>query len=85
MLFVRGDVNKDNAIDIGDAVVTLAHLFLEQPVGCPNACDSDDSGQIELGDAVYTLNFMFLGGPVPPTPFPAPSIDSTFDELGCEK
>ncbi len=85
MLFVRGDVNKDNAIDIGDAVVILAHLFLSQPIDCRDAADSNDNGILELADAIYLLNYLFLLQAPPPAPFLEAGFDPTEDELDCQQ
>ena len=74
-------------MDISDAVILLAHLFLggDRPA-CADASDADDSGSLDLTDAVYSLGFQFLGGPAPPAPFPDCGVDPTADkggDLGC--
>ncbi len=81
--FIRGDVNQDNTIDIGDTVVILAHLFLSQPIDCLDAADTNDNGELELADAIYILNFIFMSGPMPIAPFPALGPDPTPDALNC--
>ena len=82
--FLRGDANGDLAVNISDAVFTLAYLFLggTEPA-CPDAADADDSGKIELTDAVFTLSFLFSGGgarPLPP-PYPDRGRDAQPDDL----
>jgi len=70
-------------LDISDAVFTLALLFLGGPgPACPDAADSNDSGDIDISDAVYTLAYLFVGGPAPPPPGPIePGPDPTDDPL----
>ena len=80
--FFRGDVNNDNVIDLSDGVFTLNHLFLgSDPLPCPDAADSDDTGSIDITDAVFLLNHLFLGGTPPPPPFLEKDRDPTPDAL----
>jgi hypothetical protein len=83
--FLRGNSNGDVAVDISDAVYTLAFLFLGGPSpSCRDAADANDDGAIDISDAVYTLAFLFLGGPAPPPPGPTvPGPDPTEDALPC--
>lgn len=82
--FVRGDANRDDAVDISDALSILQFLFLGgATLTCEDAADSDDSGSLNLSDAVYLLNHLFTGGESPPPPFPEPGKDETQDELDC--
>jgi hypothetical protein len=65
----RGDANSDGAVNIADAVFTLAALFQGGPQpGCPDAADADDDGALALTDAVALLNYLFRGGAAPPAP-----------------
>ncbi len=82
--FIRGDLNRDNKIDISDAVGILSYLFQggEEPM-CLDAADVDDSGGVSLTDSVYLLNHLFKGGNSPPVPYPEEGADSTEDELSC--
>ncbi len=59
-IFMRGDVNADNGIDIGDAIFTLSYLFAEGTVpSCPDAADVNDDGRLDIGDAVYLFQNLF--------------------------
>ncbi len=64
------DCNQDGAVDIGDSVCLLSHLFLGRPRDLP--CDMpgelllmdwNGSGEIDLSDAIASLRHLFLGGP----------------------
>lgn len=83
--FLRGDVNNDQAVNIGDPIQLLAYLFGEgDPLDCMDAADVDDSGMIDIADAINELNYIFGGG-VPPMP-PGPTncgFDPTVDAISC--
>ncbi|MEM7230646.1 MAG: kelch repeat-containing protein [Planctomycetota bacterium] len=83
--FLRGDSNRDGAVEVSDAIRTLRHLFVDGiALPCRDAADSDDSGRLELSDAIFLLNFLFAGGTVPPAPGPVhPGADPTDDQLTC--
>ena len=87
-LFVRGDVNRDGSVNIGDAIPLLQFLFLnlEHTPICFDACDVNDSGSIDLGDSITLLMTLFQPDleVYPAAPFPHPSIDPTADSLPCE-
>lgn len=73
LYFVRGRVNRDNAVDISDAIALLSYLFLGGPPPDPlQAGDTNNDGSRDLSDAVYLLDYLFRGGPQPPSPFPEP-------------
>ena len=83
-MFVRGDCDGAEPINLTDPIFLLNHLFLggtEPP--CPDACDLDDDGVLSLTDAIYELNHLFLGGPRPIPPFPDAGFDPCPDRLGC--
>lgn len=84
--FVRGDANGDGALDLGDAVVALSHLFAGAPAPCRDACDLDDDGRLDLADPVSALNYLFAGGPSPAAPFPGCGTDpdAGADGLDCQ-
>lgn len=83
-LFIRGDVNEDGRIDMGDAIFILNSIFAGgSSPSCLDSADVDDDGRITIGDAIYLLNYMFSGGPEPKPPFPEPGIDITEDTLAC--
>jgi hypothetical protein len=81
---IRGDADSSGAIDITNAISSLAYQFLGGPAPCClDAIDADDGGTIDITDPVYVLGFLFLGGPRPPAPFPACGPDPTEDNLDC--
>jgi hypothetical protein len=85
MPFVRGDSNRDDVVNISDAVHTLGFLFLggTQSV-CPDAADTNDDGRLDISDPIGTLQFLFLGASAPPEPSGTPGSDPTEDLLhGC--
>ncbi len=83
-VFVRGDANADNSLDISDATAILAHMFLgDNVVPCPDAADINDSGDLDVTDAIYLLDYLFLGGLAPPPPFPVAGTDPTDDQIHC--
>jgi hypothetical protein len=74
-LFLRGDANRDAAVDIADAVSVLLHLFSGAPAPEPPAAgDADANDSLEISDGIYLLTYLFRGGPAPPAPFPAPGL-----------
>ncbi len=85
--FRRGDSNDDGAVDIGDAISTLAALFIagSPAPACLDAADANDDGSNDIGDAVYTLSFLFTpGSPAPFAPGPVTcGTDPTADGLDC--
>jgi len=83
--FVRGDVNEDGRIDLGDAISILNYLFLPGSPGpwCEDAADVEDDGMVTVGDAIYLLSFLFASGSQPKEPFPEAGLDETGDGLRC--
>lgn len=81
-LFVRGDANSDNEINLTDGIKTLSFLFLGGPAPeCRDAADADDNGELQITDAVRILSFLFLGaGPPPP---PSPRIAAGYPAEDC--
>jgi hypothetical protein len=82
--FVRGDSNRDEELNLTDAIFTLGYLFLGE-VGppCPDAADADDNGTLNITDPIFVLQYLFLGGQAPAAPFPGTGLDVTEDSLGC--
>lgn len=86
MVFVRGDGNLDQVVDISDALVVIEYLFAGSMVPCPSALDADDNDGVSLGDALQILYFVFDGTgsqPLPP-PYPGCGEDPTPGSLTCE-
>jgi hypothetical protein len=85
-LFVRGDANLDQKVDLSDAVAILNFLFGGQGTfhDCKDAMDADDNALLEITDAIRILNFLFLGSGALPAPFPECEQDPVLsDSLGC--
>jgi hypothetical protein len=71
--FVRGRVNRDDVVDLSDAVALLNFLFRDGAPPEPlEAADINGDGERDISDAIYLLNHLFLGGPAPPAPYPEP-------------
>jgi hypothetical protein len=82
-IFVRGDSNGDDVVDISDPIATLAFLFGDGlEISCEDAVDSNDDGRIDISDPIDTLSYLF-DGPSGPARYPSP--DETDDSLGCER
>ncbi len=82
--FIRGDGNRDQAIDLSDPLGLLFHLFAGVPLACRDAADFDDGGSLGISDAIAALEYLFRGGPPPAAPFPAAGLDPTReDALDC--
>lgn len=83
-IFIRGDTDRNNKVDLTDAVFILNWLFKggETPK-CLDAADADDNGQVGITDAIRILSFLFKGGASPELPYPEAGTDPTEDELNC--
>jgi hypothetical protein len=64
---MRGDANDDEALNTGDPVYLINHVFKSGPPP-PTTYhgDANDDDDVNVGDAVYLINHIFLGGPAPP-------------------
>ncbi len=81
--FLRGDANRDQVLDISDAVKTLAYLFTRAEATCLDAMDANDDGKVNIADPIRLLSHLFAStGPLPP-PAGGPGEDPTADALGC--
>jgi hypothetical protein len=81
-LFVRGDPNRDYALNITDVILILHYLFNGEEIACLDSVDVDDSGKIDLSDAIALAMYLFDRGFQPAAPFPNPGRDATSDSLG---
>ena len=69
--FVRGNVNDDGAVDVGDAIYLLAFLFsMGSPPFIPESGDVNADGAIDIADPIALLHYLFADGNPPPAPFP---------------
>jgi len=78
-VFVRGDANRDGAVDLGDVLAVLFHLFGGRPATCADATDAEDSGKVSLADALSLLGFLLRGDRPPAPPSPLPGADPSGD------
>jgi subtilisin-like proprotein convertase family protein len=81
--FLRGDANRDGAVNISDAITILSYLFRQGEISCPKAADVDDGGSVNVKDVVGLLFYTVGLGPPPPEPFPDAGEDLTPDPLPC--
>jgi hypothetical protein len=85
-VFLRGDSNRDDLVDMSDAVATLLFLVGGKPPPCEDAADADDDGTIGVADAVTTIRHLFLGdGPLKAPGTSYPWLDPTPDSLACRE
>ena len=85
-VFVRGDVNLDGVVSLGDVFSIFRHLHLGLEIACPDAADTNDSGHINQTDAIYLLTAIFArSGRQVPAPFGRPGYDETGDSLPCNQ
>ncbi len=64
---VRGNVNGDAVIDVGDVVYLINYLYKNGFPPLPmEAGDANCDGIVNVGDVVYLINYLYKGG-VPPS------------------
>jgi hypothetical protein len=80
-LFLRGDSNRDLALNITDVILILRYLFLGESLACADAADADDSGAIDISDVIMLADHLFGSGWALPPPYPNPGRDLTPDSL----
>jgi hypothetical protein len=84
--FLRGEVNGDGTVNLGDAIAILTFMFIGGvEVPCQDAADVDDNGRLLINDPLQLLTFLFLdANQRPAPPFPRPGVDPTGnDDLEC--
>ena len=84
-LFLRGDANLDQAINVADVVTILGYLFQGQSIGCLQSCDTNDDESNDISDAIALLSFLFGSGVPLPPPYPDCGLDGTASgSLSCD-
>jgi hypothetical protein len=88
--FIRGDVNLNGILEMGDAISCVGYLFnlgWFGPTSCLEAMDANDSDSVNMADAIYILQYLFAYGTPIPAPYPECGYDSTLvagrADLGC--
>lgn len=83
-LFVRGDCNGDEAVNLADAIFSLQYLFNGGAAPpCEVACDIDDDENLAITDPVLELSYLYSTGAMPRPPFPYCGWDPTPSALDC--
>ncbi|MGE4618261.1 MAG: hypothetical protein AAEJ04_00470, partial [Planctomycetota bacterium] len=81
--FIRGNANNDSSVDLGDGILILGYLFVNDTIPCLSSADTTDDGQIDITDAIFIFTYQFVGGAAPSAPFPDCGGDPTPDTLEC--
>jgi hypothetical protein len=64
--YACGDVNCDEAVDVGDAVYLINNIFRGGPnPQLPGAADPNNDGAVNIGDVVCIINYVFRSGQAP--------------------
>ncbi|MCP4567497.1 MAG: hypothetical protein GY841_07955 [FCB group bacterium] len=64
--YLNGDANRDETLNVGDAVFLINYVFKNGPAPEPlEAGEANCDLAINVGDAVYMINYVFKSGPVP--------------------
>jgi hypothetical protein len=64
--YVRGDVNRDEIINVGDIVYLVGYLYKNGPAPSPvwvGDCNCDEI--VNVGDIVFLVSYLYKGGPEP--------------------
>ncbi len=65
-MFISGDVNDDEEIDVSDVIYFVNYLFLGGSEPIPfQAGDVNSDENIDTGDLIYLINYLFIGGSPP--------------------
>ncbi len=64
--YLNGDANRDETVNIEDAVFVIQYIFAGGPAPSPEpAGDADCDGAVNIQDAVHLVNYIFKGGESP--------------------
>jgi len=64
--YLRGDVNKNGAVNLADIIYPVNYIFKGGPAPVPLAAgDVNKDGKVNLSDIIYLVNYIFKGGPAP--------------------
>ena len=60
--FIRGDVNGDGQVKIGDVTILISYLLSGDTSGINlQAADCDQNGEIKIGDVTVLINYLLSG------------------------
>lgn len=76
-VFLRGDTNMDEKIDLTDAIHTLQYLYLGGSLQCPDAADANDDESLDISDPVKIILHLFAGQTLPPPNIGGMGMDLT--------
>ncbi len=66
MVYMNGDADGSDAVNISDAVYIIAYIFSGGSAPVPaGRGDTNCSGSVNISDAVYLISYIFSGGPAP--------------------
>ena len=83
--FIRGDMNLDGRVNVGDALGVM-YLTAGGRTGglpCARAGDVNRDNELNLADSLYLLGYLFDDGPAPGPPFPEPGSADDEETLPC--
>ncbi len=64
--YKNGDGNRDNILNVGDAVFVINYIFKGGQAPVPYfSGDANCDRAVNVGDAVYVVNYIFKSGPIP--------------------
>ncbi len=82
-VFLCGDANYDDIVDVGDVVYLVNYLYRGGPPPVPlEAGDANNDLVVDVGDVVYIINYLYRGGSTPIC-FPQPETYA-FDVFNYE-
>jgi hypothetical protein len=62
-LYLCGDANADELVDVSDAVMIINHVFVGgDPPDPPESGDANCDGLVDVSDAVWIINYVFING-----------------------
>jgi hypothetical protein len=66
-VWLSGDVNYDQVINITDVVLLINYLFKGGVAPVPEllVADANCDGKVTVSDVIYLINYLFKGGPSP--------------------
>ncbi len=65
-IYICGDTNRDQLIDLGDVLHLINYLYKGGPESLPTeAGDCNRDQNVDLGDVLHLINYLYKGGPPP--------------------